>query len=275
VVSPTRLGLDRRGQGIARHLTFDPLVPAGIGIAVIAWWLASLAFPPVRLPGPVLVAETALKDLFGQPVLLFLGLQGGGFLPHLLYTTTNVLVGVTLGTTIGAALGLSSARFWVVRDLVDPVLVVLGTVPILVAAPFLLMWFGVVPWAQILLVTFYTGSLVAIASQRAALNIPLTFEESAASLGADARRRFRTIVVPAAIPAILGGLRVALAASWGLEAIAELLGSPLGVGRVIVILQNVTDTAGMMAIILWLGIIAAAFDFIVERGVRWLIRWQD
>jgi ABC-type nitrate/sulfonate/bicarbonate transport system permease component len=73
----------------------------------------------------------------------------------------------------------------------------------------------------------------------------------------------------------LGGLRVALAASWGLEAIAELLGAPLGVGRVVVLLQNVEDTPGIMAIILWLGMIAVVFDFIVVRVVGWVTRWQE
>jgi ABC-type nitrate/sulfonate/bicarbonate transport system permease component len=262
-------------KGVSRHLSIDPLGVLGVVGAILIWWVISLGFPPVRVPGPVLVFQTAIDDLFSQPVLDYIGLQGGGFAPNLLYTVTNVLVGLGLGALIGASAGLASARLWVLRDLLDPVLMVLGTVPILVAAPFLLMWFGTVAWAQVLLVTFYTGGLVAIAGQRAALNLPRVYEDYGASLGASSSRRFWTIVVPASIPALLGGLRVALAASWGLEAIAELLGAPLGVGRVVVLLQNVEDTPGIMAIILWLGMIAVVFDFIVVRVVGWVTRWQE
>lgn len=258
-----------------RSVRLDPLGVVGLCAAVALWWVVSLFFSPIRVPGPLLAGETALKDLFDQPLLAYMTLQPGGFAPNLAYTVTNVLTGVTIGSIVGGAAGLASARLWMLRDLLDPILMVVGTVPILVAAPFLLMWFGPVPWDQIGLVAFYAGSLVAIAGQRAALNLPGTYEQYAASLGADRRRMFWSIVVPAAIPAMLGGLRVALATSWGLETIAELLGSRLGVGHVIIVFQSDYDTPGIVAIVLWLGAIAAVFDFSLERCVRWVTRWQS
>ena len=63
----------------------------------------------------------------------------------------------------------------------------------------------------------------------------------------------RDILIPGTVPEILGGFRIALAGAWGLEAVAELLGSQSGIGKVLEVLAGATDPQGIIATLLVLG----------------------
>ena len=122
-----------------------------------------------------------------------------------------------------------------------------GTVPILIAAPFLLIWFGVGRTSAVSLVTFYVVVILYVSAQRAALNLDPIYEHYGLTLGADRRQMLGAILIPGATPEILGGFRIALAGCWGLEAVAELLGSQTGIGKVLEVLAGATDPQGIPA----------------------------
>ena len=150
-----------------------------------------------------------------------------------------------------------------------------GTVPILIAAPFLLIWFGVGRASAVSLVTFYVVVILYISAQRAALNLDPIYENYALTLGAGRRGMLGAILIPGATPEILGGFRIALAGSWGLEAVAELLGSQTGVGKVIEVLAGATDLQGILATLLLLGLAAILADAVVTLLIGRLTAWRD
>jgi ABC-type nitrate/sulfonate/bicarbonate transport system permease component len=76
------------------------------------------------------------------------------------------------------------------------------------------------------------------------------------------------------LPEVFGGMRIALAGAWGLEAVAELLGAPAGIGRVIQALASATDVPTIMAAILALAIVAVAFDAAVAVLFGVITRWR-
>ena len=94
-----------------------------------------------------------------------------------------------------------------------------------------LLWFGVVPFTQVLLVTLYSAVMMILFSQRAAQNINPVYERWAMTFGAGSVFRIRHILIPGIVPEIIGGLRITLASAWGLEVFAEILGAPGGLGR--------------------------------------------
>ena len=73
-------------------------------------------------------------------------------------------------------------------------------------------------------------------------------------------RIVRDILIPGTVPQILGGIRIALAGAWGLEAIAELLGAQYGIGKIVQVLAGATDVEGIFAALLVLGLAAVLFD---------------
>lgn len=246
----------------------------GFALLLGAWALAATQFLPVQLPRPGLVVE-ALRDNFSHAAALELqGLQGG-YASHLEYTAVNALLAFGIATPVGLIVGMVSARVQLVRDISAPLLLLFATVPELVAAPFLLIWFGPGKLAQGTLVAFYCFVIVAITAQNAALRLAPEYEEFAATLGASRRRRFLTVVMPGSLPAVIGGIRIALAVSWSLQTAAELLGSERGIGRVIALSQQLGYTAGVIAVILMVGFVAVICDRALALALRWAVRWQE
>jgi len=261
-----------RGQVVAA-LKNAAISALGLALTIALWEFAAQSLGRY-FPSP-LAAVGNIVDNFGDSrYLRSLGLPQGGYLPHLIYTTRTVVVGVILGCALGLAAGLASFRWRVAEQAIDPIITIFGTLPILVAAPFFLIWFGLVPAAQIILVTFYTFMVFYVYVLRAARNVDIKYLEYARTLGARDGLSFRKVIVPAALPEAFGGLRVAFSAAWGLAAIAELLGAQFGVGRAIVSLAAVYDVTGILALILLVGLCALVLDGLLVLLRAYLTRWS-
>jgi ABC-type nitrate/sulfonate/bicarbonate transport system permease component len=252
----------------------DPLGILGILLLITGWWGLSRWLPPVQAPSPLAVWHELSSRFWHDQELEAAGITSGGFAGAVVYTALNVVIAIAIGSIGGIVVGLASARNWAVRDLFDPILLVFGTVPILVGAPFLLLWFGTTNLAQISLVTFYVAMVMAFYARRAAENLPPVHEEYAATLGARKFRVFRDVLAPGVAPELIAGVRIALASAWGLQVIAEQLGAPLGVGRVIDVIGPTYNTAALFAIILLMGVVAVVADLIVFSFSKWVIRWK-
>jgi ABC-type nitrate/sulfonate/bicarbonate transport system permease component len=248
------------------------MVVGGLAAALLLWQVVAAAmgryFPP-----PLAVFENAYEHFAASRYLRGLGLPQGGYLPHILITLRTVVVGVIMGLVIGAATGMAAWRSKVAGEILDPLTTLFGTVPVLVAAPFFLLWFGLLPATQIILVTFYSFLLLHVFVLGAVRNVDIKYIESARTLGAGDGYIFRKVVLPAALPEIFGGLRIAFASAWGLACIAELLGARYGVGRVIVSLSATNDVVSMMAIIVLVGMLAVIIDGLIVLLRAYLMRW--
>jgi ABC-type nitrate/sulfonate/bicarbonate transport system permease component len=259
--------------GLKAWLVNVLLSVVGLALTLALWQLAS-ELVGRYMPPPLPVFENMISNFSDSRRLQGLGLQAGGYLPHLMYTVWNVTLGVTIGVSIGTITGLASWRWRVVDEITDPIVTIFGTLPILVAAPFFLIWFGLVAFAQVSLVAFYATVILHLYTLRATRNVDPRYRDYALTLGASDGALFRRIMVPAALPEVVGGIRIALAAAWGLAAIAELLGAQFGVGRVIVSLTAVYDVESIMAIVLLLSAVAVLLDVLVLGGRAWATRWM-
>lgn len=252
----------------------DPFRLLGLVLLVAFWQMMTLFLPQIILPSPLGVAQRLADDFWSAPSLSYYGLTQANLYGNMIYTGENVLIAVVIGAVFGILAGLVTARFGLVRAIIDPIMMTAGTVPILVAAPFLLIWFGVGRTSAVCLVVFYVAVILYVFAQRAADNLDPIYEESARTLGATPRQMVWTILVPATVPEILGGLRIALAGAWGLEAIAELLGSQAGMGKVLEVLAGATDPQGIMAALLVLGFAAVIADALAALAVARLAAWS-
>jgi ABC-type nitrate/sulfonate/bicarbonate transport system permease component len=264
------------GLRLHRRLFALALQLLGIGIGLLLWKGVSMTMEDAVMPGPIATARYIADNLTHSEYLVSHGLsQGNGYLPHLWYTTKNVLLGVGIGTAIGVAIGLASLRLRVLHEVASSITAVFGTAPIFVAAPFFLIWFGIVPTAQIMIVGFYTSLLLYVYSRRAGENIGAGYVESALTLGARRWQIFRRIHLPGTIPEVTGGFRIALAGAWGLAGIAELLGAQQGAGFLIKFYSTAFVVDGMLAVIVLLGLIALIVDRLVVETTRYLTRWSE
>jgi ABC-type nitrate/sulfonate/bicarbonate transport system permease component len=252
----------------------DPFRLAGALLFIAVWELASIFVSPIILPGPLSVLRRAATDFWSAPALSYYGVEDPSLAGNLAYTAENVAIAALIGAVIGVTLGLLSARVWFVRAAMDPIMMTAGTVPILIAAPFLLIWFGVGRASAVSLVAFYIVVILYVSAQRAALNLDPIYENSALTLGAHRGRMLRDILIPGTIPEILGGFRIALAGSWGLEAVSELLGSQSGIGKVLEVLAGATDPQGILATLLLLGVAAIVTDGLAATLIARFAAWR-
>ena len=250
------------------------LSAAGIGIVLAVWWLVALSTSEIRVPAPPTVWEAIERDFWSIPAIEALHLGSGGIVSNIIYTMNTVLLGVGIGTCVGFAVGLLIARVRLARQVLEPPLLLLGTVPVIIVLPFLVIWFGTARFAQAGLVIFYSTLLVIIVTQNAVVNVADRVENYAASLGSTGLHLMRHVIVPAVVPEVVGAVRVALAAGWGFATVAELLGAPQGAGRVIQAFTTTTATADILAVLVCLGVLAVGLDALVAAGGRWLGRWQ-
>jgi ABC-type nitrate/sulfonate/bicarbonate transport system permease component len=256
-------------DGVARLLTSL----GGVTLFFLVWSVMARLLPPSRLASPLAAFNDIWRNFFLSPRLGVFGLGRVGYLDLMMYTTRNILVGLALGGAVGIALGALSAKLRWVRLVVDPIVLVLGTVPVLIAAPLFLLWFGVVPFTQILLVAFYSAVMMALFSQKAVENLDPIYERAAMTVGAGLPARLRFVLAPGALPEIVGGLRISLASAWGLETFAEILGAPSGIGQAIKALVNVNNVPGMMACVSLVAATAIASDYLIVLAARRINRW--
>jgi ABC-type nitrate/sulfonate/bicarbonate transport system permease component len=245
----------------------------GFVIVLAAWWAAHLLVGRY-LPTPYEVLLMGVENLFTSRYFVGLGLPRGGYSVHIVSTTETVLIGVGLGCFFGSLTGIAGAYSRTVRQIFAPVSALLGAVPILAAAPFFLMWFGVSVTSKLALVSVYSAFVFDLYAFRAAGSVNPRFCEYAWTLGASRRTTFFRVNLPAALPEIFGGARIALGSAWGLAVITELLGSTTGIGRAIIATWGVYDIAGMMAAVLWISVVAVLLDACLMWGRRWSLRWM-
>jgi ABC-type nitrate/sulfonate/bicarbonate transport system permease component len=252
----------------------DPLGVLGIILLIAIWQGLSMLMPPSALPSPWSTVATLVNNFFVAPDFSYYGLADPGYFSSLLYTIQNVLMAVAAGGSFGILLGLITARLPLFRAAIDPVMLVAGTVPIIIASPFMLLWFGVERASAVLVVTFYVSVTLYVYAQRAAENLDPVYENSARTLGAAQSDILWTVLLPGTVPEILGGLRIALAGAWGLEAISELMGSARGIGKMIQGLAVSVDVQGILAALLLLGLTAILFDWLTAFAIFRLSAWN-
>jgi ABC-type nitrate/sulfonate/bicarbonate transport system permease component len=267
--------LVRVSKAVAR-LQIDPLGVLGLVVLVVAWWAVThlQLVSPLFLPPPGGVAGAIAENFFASPYLANYHLGDGGLQASLAYTMSNVLIALAISCVVGIALGLATARVELLRAILDPVVLTAGTIPILVTAPFFLIWFGTSRAAQVSLLILYDVTIIYLFAQRAVANLDPIYVAASRTLGANSRTIIFDVYFFGTLPEVFGGIRIALAGAWGLEAFSELLGARQGIGRVIQAMASGMDTQTMTAAILTLAIVAVGFDMMIAGVFGFITRWR-
>jgi ABC-type nitrate/sulfonate/bicarbonate transport system permease component len=245
----------------------------GVALAAAVWQAAAAHLGPYRLPPLEAVAPQIVPLLTKSTLLEFQGGGTGGIWPHLQHTILFTLLGSLLGAGAGVATGLAMARWRTVRGVAELPIEMLRTIPPLAAIPFILIWIGTIPVGQILMVAFYTFVMMVITTLNAAENLDPIYARFAATLGADQNRIFRTVVWPAMMPSIAGGLRIAIGIAWGVQVVAELMGGRQGMGQVFSMMISFQALDVIVVGILWVAASALIVDLLLVQVIRRVTRW--
>jgi ABC-type nitrate/sulfonate/bicarbonate transport system permease component len=180
-----------------------------------------------------------------------------------LASAITLLGGLAIGglTGIGMALALGwSPRL---RCIFEGPLLVIRVIPLLALLPLFLSWFGGTQAGAICFVAFAVFSMLFVNALEAIRNVDPIVQVYARTLGASPFRVYRTVVMPAMLPELVGGLRVVLGLAWAILLAAEFLAAQSGVGRILILAQQYLDTSRMILIV----ILIMAYTYVLDRLV--------
>jgi sulfonate transport system permease protein len=248
-------------------LSWGLLLGLAVPLALLALWQTVTAlgvFEPSQLPGPLDVLA-AFGELAAR----------GELTTHLLVSLQRVLLGFAIGgglaVTIGAAVGLSRRT----EALLGPTLQGLRAIPSLAWVPLLVLWMGVDEGPKVTLVAIGAFFPVLTSLVAGIRQIDRKLIEVAVAYGLSGFGLARQVLLPAALPALLTGLRIGLAQSWLFLVAAELIGASRGLGFLLVDGQNTGRADIILLSIVLLALIGKASDSLLHHAERRLLRWSD
>jgi len=242
-------------------------------LALAVWKGLSLGLGEFKLPAPETILRAMFVDLIQSPILEMQGGGSNGIWPHLLYTFERTLLGSAIGILLGVVVGLLIGYSQWLRLLVEAPIETMRTIPPLAAIPFFLMWFGPTQTAQLSMVVFYCFFMLLINTVSAIANVNPVYVNYASTLGASKGQVYRTVVLPAIIPELVGGIRVAIGVSWGIQIVTELMGAQQGMGQVFSMVMPMQALDLIIVGVLWITILAAATDLLFVWAARVVTRW--
>lgn len=240
----------------------------GLGLLVpvlllAAWQLATAAglFTAVQLPSPraVFAAATDLIDR-GQ-----LG-------THVAISTQRVLIGFALGGALGLALGALLGLSRLADVLIGPVIGALRAVPSLAWVPLLILWMKIGEDSKITLIAIGAFFPVFTTVSLALRHVDRNLVEAARAFGLKGVKLLTTVQLPAVVPAVFSGLRLALAQAWLFLVAAELIASSMGLGFLLTDSQNNGRTDRMFLAIILLAVIGKTTDAILGIAEKWAVK---
>lgn len=217
---------------------------------------------PIKFPSPRMVIDAAIRvsDLILLDVATTLG---------------RLAFGLCAGTILGLGLGLAMSYNKKVQYFFDPLIESMRPVPVIAMIPFFLMWFGIDETGKLLLITLGVFAIVVVSTVEAVRNVPNIYILAAQTLGASKPQWFRTIIIPAIIPGLIGPLRVACALSFTLVVAAEFMGAQAGMGYRILEARRLFNTDVILLGVVLIGLLSAMVDSLIRRITAHITRWSE
>jgi ABC-type nitrate/sulfonate/bicarbonate transport system permease component len=220
-------------------------------------------FNPIFLPGPWLVlgslAELAAKgQLWG----------------HVAATLERVVIGFGTGAAAGVTLGLAAGALAPVRNVIEPLVELLRPIPPLAMLPMFIVWVGIGEPSKIGFITYATFFPIFLTTVTGVRQIDPLLLRAARSLGARGPALFARVILPAALPDVLTGLRLGVALAFFVIVISEFIGAEQGLGFLINDGRNFFQVPQMLGAAVVLGLLGYAGNELVRWLERRLTRWQ-
>ncbi len=246
-----------------------PLSLAVLAALLALWWAAARFgwVSPLFLPGPGRVWRTFLWLCSDQAT-------GGGLAGHVLASLGRVLGAFLLAVAIALPLGLGMGLNRLLRAGLDPLLEFYRPLPPLAYLPLTVLWLGIGEAQKLLLLTLAMAPPLALAARAGVRAVAVEQLHAAYAMGASRRQALLWVVLPAALPDILIGLRIGLGFGWTTLVAAEMVAAERGLGQMVLNASNFLRTDIMMVGILVIGLIAMAFDGAMRLLARRLTPWH-
>jgi ABC-type nitrate/sulfonate/bicarbonate transport system permease component len=246
-------------EGLARGWWADLLHP------LLGSGADALRVKPIFLASPSLIATTAYALLF----------ETGELWPHLGLSAFEFAVALAIAVTLGMPFGLVAGRYHILSYAVEPLLAALNATPQVALLPLIVLWIGGGLPARIFIIALLMLVPILISAHAAVRTIDPKLLRLASSFGASQTRIFRTIILPASLPYLLAGLRLAIGRGMIGIVVGEIYGSAVGIGVFINQAGSTFKTDRVFVGVLAIVIAGLLLSELVRRIERRVEPWRQ
>lgn len=209
-------------------------------------------FPPIIIPnepGGVTVIGTLIGSILSGQIVTATGT-----------TLARLLIGFSIAVVLGLTFGFLIARYKWVDDTLGFFVTALQSIPSIVWFPLAIVWFGLGNAAILFIVAIGATWTMTVNSSTGFKNVPPIYLDAAKTLGSSGSHLLRTVIIPASVPHIISGLRVAWAFAWRAIMAGELLGSTGGLGYLLDLGRSIQAMDLVLSIMIVIGVIGTIID---------------
>jgi NitT/TauT family transport system permease protein len=228
-------------------------------ILILAWELFSKTYSlsALVLPAPSAIAET-----------LWSGAQSGYFYPHLVRTLSELCLGLVIGCSFGFVVGLILGEVAFIRRVLFPYVVASQVIPKLALAPLFIVWFGFGMTSTVVITALICFFPLIENTVTSLHQVDPQKLELFKMLGASRLQTLFRLKVPASLPLILAGFRVAVVLAMVGAVVGEFIGASKGLGALIIASQSMMDTPLMFSVL----VIITVMGLLVYQLALWIER---
>lgn len=206
---------------------------------------------------------------------LWLRVRDGSLGVSVLLSVRRLLIGYALSLVSGGVLGVLMAGSERFRNASSPIVTGLQALPSVCWLPLGLLWFGLSDKAILFVIVLGSSLSIAIAIDAGCRNIPPLFVRAARTMGASGFTLYRRVILPAALPEIMTGMRLAWAFAWRSLMAGELLFVTGGLGQLLAVGRELGDMAQVVAVMIVIVALGLASEQLLfaraqeKLRVRW------
>ena len=232
---------------------------------IIVWELLSRAgvFPPNALPAPTVIGQTIFD----------LG-RSGELWRHAGITLWRIAVGFFLGAAVGTLLGGLTGYVSLARKLLDPLLQSLRNIPSMAWVPLFLLWMGIQETSKIALIALGAFFPVYLNLSSGMSHVDPKLIEVGKVYRLTGFQMIRRVILPAALPEYIVGLRSGLSLAWMFVVAAEIMGASRGLGFLMIDGQMTGRASIILASVILFAGLGKATDLLLETVGRRLLQYK-
>ena len=252
------------GEGSSLYISLTT-----IGIMAVLWYIATNYgwIKPIFLPSPQATYLQFYEYLTGiandRPLWEH-------FAASMLRVFSAFALGCVTAIPIGIAMGMS--RVW--KGIFDPPIELLRPLPPLAYLPLIIIWFGIGEVPKVLLIFLSCFAPLAMAARSGMRSASQEQMNAAYSMGASYGQVIRHVVLPAAMPEILVGMRVSIGFGWSTLVAAEMVAANVGLGQMVLNASNFLRTDIVVMGIIVIGSVAYLFDLLMRWVEDKVVPWR-
>lgn len=245
-------------------------ISLGTVALVLAAWATATAMgwvAPLFLPSPGQVVQTLgslVTDGFAESTLW----------EHTVASLLRVFVAFGLAVALAIPVGLVMSIHDPIRGVLDPLIEFYRPLPPLAYLPLVIIWLGIGEASKVTLIFLAVFAPVCLNTRAGVNAVPREQLLAAASLGASRAQLIRHVVLPAALPEILTGLRIGIGFGWTTLVAAEMVAAESGLGFLVLNAKDFLATDVVVAGIAVIGAIAYGFDLLMRWVEAKLVPWK-